>query len=733
MPSLHAPATLPVSSNRGVGGAVFLGLFAVLAVMACFKYLALHSTVCDLGVFLSNLYSVHTYGQWWRAFLGHAQPLLPLYALIYRLVPDQAAPLVLLILQAFALALPALLAARRYGLLAALAYALYFPVWTNGLFDFHLDHLLIPILFGFLAAARSQRFGLAVALGLLPCLIKEPYALTTVCCGAYLAFVSGERKSGWWLMILGALYFYVVTVWLVPYCTVDDGSGAPGGAFAWLGGGPGAALLTCLTHPATVLGQMFGTADKWNSLFFLFGALLFFPLFRPKLLLPALPALLLPLLSSQPGDSGWTSHYTAGAAGALFFAFCEVLGPVRILARQSGSGVRQFGLVLFAALGLGHFLLAPSPVSRLFLLTDNFAFSMEAYEPTARDAAILAEILKAVPRDPDVPVVSQNTLNWGALAERLDYDSFPLGVFTPHPVRDLSGATLADFWKFVRTGQTDLPVRTWQAQYVLLDLTRPWFVRDQGCAFHNGACQDKDVADAFTHDVDKAKAQLQTVYDEGGFLILRRPGAKPAPAPAARPEVEPAAPQRPAPGQNAPASPTNGAAPAVAPAQQPGAPAGQTAAPAGQPAAPAVAPATPAPGNTDQIEVEELDRFPSQRTQKKARQAHPDAQAAPDAAPATNGGATVAPDAAPPPADVPVEKHRRSRRHKDATDASAQTAPAGGENTPTTDGAAAVGPGSADAPAQTPTTRQSRSRRHKKAADVPAQAAPAGGENVPAP
>jgi hypothetical protein len=55
MPSLHAPVDLPVGSNRGFGGAVFLGLFAVLAVMACFKYLALHSTVFDLGVFLSNL------------------------------------------------------------------------------------------------------------------------------------------------------------------------------------------------------------------------------------------------------------------------------------------------------------------------------------------------------------------------------------------------------------------------------------------------------------------------------------------------------------------------------------------------------------------------------------------------------------------------------------------------------------------------------------------------------
>ena len=35
MPDIHAPATLPAgTTNRGFGGAVFFGLFAVLAVSA---------------------------------------------------------------------------------------------------------------------------------------------------------------------------------------------------------------------------------------------------------------------------------------------------------------------------------------------------------------------------------------------------------------------------------------------------------------------------------------------------------------------------------------------------------------------------------------------------------------------------------------------------------------------------------------------------------------------------
>jgi hypothetical protein len=745
MPDIHAPVLLPAGSGRGFGGGVFLGLFGVLSLMACLKYLALHSTVFDLGVFLSNIYSLHNDGQWWRAFLGHAQPLLPVYAQVYRLVPDQAAPLVLLAAQAFVLALPALWAARRYGMLAALAYALYFPVWTNALFDFHLDHLLIPLLFGFLAAATSGRYRLAVVLGLLPALVKEPYALTTAFCGLYLLAAARQSRAGWGLILFGGLYFYVATAWLVPFCTAEGGFGAPSGAYAWLGSGPGTALLTLLTHPLDALAVVFGVPGKWKYLAFLFGALLFFPIFRPKLLLPALPALALALLSTQPSAYGWANHYTAGAAGALFFAFCEVLGPVRILARQAGNGVRRFGLLIFLALAGGHVLLAPSPVSRLFWTTDNFAFSIEAYEPTARDAGILGEILRSVPRDPALPVVSQNTLNWGALAERRDYNSFPLGVFDPHPVRDLSGATWMNLWTFIRTGQTpNLPVRTWQAGYVLLDLTRPWFVLDRGCDFQNGACRDEDVAREFTALVTRARRELETVYDQDGFLILRRPqAAVPDKAPALTPAAPPAeaAPASPAAGETpqAPAGPGQGSQPA---ASQPAGPGHTSPPPAGTPAPvpagpqpAAQTPATPpAPNAGGDIEVEVLDRFPGQRHGAK-----PMPTVAPPSAGQPSGtGPAVTPETAPQENEAPARpasQSRRSRRHRPPAEQS--TPPAA----PTPDAAVpgsetTVAPAGDAAPAPEAQPRPSRrSRRHRAPTPVspPGPTEPAAGDQAPSP
>jgi uncharacterized membrane protein len=765
----HAPALLPEPPARKVGGAVFAGLFGVLAVMSCLKYLALHSTVFDLGVFLSNLHSLHVAGQWWRAFLGHAQPLLPVYAQVYRLAPDQAAPLALLVSQAFVLALPAFFAGRRHGTLAALAYALFFPVWTNALFDFHLDHLLVPILYGFLAAATTGRVGWAVVLGLAPSLVKEPYALTTICCGAYLWLCEGRRGPGLFLAAFGALYFYLATSLVVPFCTADAGLGVQSGAFAWLGGSPGAALATMIAQPGKVLAVVLGVPGKWKYLLFLFGSLLFFPLLRPKLLLPALPTIALSLLSTNPGYYGWANHYTAGAAGALFFAFCQVLGPVRVLARQSGAGA---GRVVFAVVGwlaIAHVMLAPSPVSRLFWTTDNFAFSADAYEPTARDAAILAEILKAVPQDPTVAVVSQNTLNWGALAERLDYNSFPLGVFAPHPVRDLSGATWADFWTFVRTRQTpNLPVRSWQAQYVLLDLTRPWFVLDRGCEFIQGACRDEDVAREFNVFVIRARQEFETLYDQGGFLILRRPrAATPPPAPAgppaeaaagqpaegvaASPPVnqpgvlpagQPATPGQP-PASAAPGAPVPPGQPSTAPKAGP-APAAPPS-PAGLPAVPGSAPIPAAPPRTApdgdlgaEIEVEVLDRFPSQRA-KKPKPSGREGEAAPADQPGpTSVQPAPAASVVPAPADAPAVEgeappRRRQRRPKPEAVESAPTSEAGpGQPAAPSAASSAVVPAPADASAaegEAPARRRQRRPKPEAAESAPTSEA---GQGQPA-
>jgi uncharacterized membrane protein len=510
-----------------VSGAVFaLSFFAVLATMACLKYLSLHTTVFDLGIYLSNLFAVSKGGEWWRAFNGHIQPLLPVFGVLCDMSSDSAAPFLLLIVQALFLALPIVLAAPRFGLMAAMAYALYFAVWFNALFDFHPDFLVVPSLFIFFLLADSGLIWAAFATALLPMLVKEPYALQTAACGIYLLCVSRRRLPGLLLALFGCLYFFAATRYAIPFFTADAGVGLEGGAFSWLGDGIGAMLGHIILHPLDTLGAVFGNAGKLKYLLGVFGALAFLSLVRPLALIVALPCLALSLLSSLPNYYSLANHYAAGLIAPLFYAFCKALGPSRDAFGRYGVPPVLFNLLLALILLAGHVMLSPSPISRLFWQGEAWGYHYSAYQPTARDAEIIKAIHEYVPEDPFIAVSVQNTLNWGAAARRLNYNSFPLGVERPHPVQFMTVDDLAGVRRFVATGEKPpMDIRSWKADYVLLDLKRPWFMVDTGCDWR-GACNDRLVAAEFLAAMNKAKTIFNVIYQNDGFMILRRKAGK---------------------------------------------------------------------------------------------------------------------------------------------------------------------------------------------------------------
>jgi len=166
----------------------------VLGGLSVAKYFSLHSTGFDLGIFIWNISNaIHENG---RLFFGHSQPLMIVYSSIYNILPDQLGPPALLILQAFALALPVNWIWKAYGPLPALAYMLNFGVWYNALFDFHFDHLAIPILFiFFLSTERNQHYK-AVLAGLFLLLVKEPYAFQIQLTGKARANACNINRAG---------------------------------------------------------------------------------------------------------------------------------------------------------------------------------------------------------------------------------------------------------------------------------------------------------------------------------------------------------------------------------------------------------------------------------------------------------------------------------------------------------------------------------------------------------
>jgi len=183
---------MTASHNNKKGLLIFAFLASLLSVMAVLKYHNLNSTYFDLGVFLSNFYMISV-GQWQRIYLTHVQPYSLIFSLPYQILPGFLLPPVILIAQASLLAFPVIGLYKHYGIIPTIAFALYFPLWYNALFDFHIDHLAVPLLFGFFFFERQGKTGLAILMAVLLTFVKEIFSLQAAFCGLFLLFI---RKKG---------------------------------------------------------------------------------------------------------------------------------------------------------------------------------------------------------------------------------------------------------------------------------------------------------------------------------------------------------------------------------------------------------------------------------------------------------------------------------------------------------------------------------------------------------
>jgi uncharacterized membrane protein len=525
-------------------------LGAILCLLVTVRYVALSSNVADLGFFLNNLANIDS--QWQRAFYGHVQPLMLLWGAGYQALPASVAPLALVSLQVLALLGSVVAIWRVFGALPGVAMLLYYPLWANALFDFHFDHLAVPLLAAFFIACERRRFGWAALAAATLALVKEPFALQTVACGLYFGWLAFHlRGSGVSerLVVLGALlafwggsWFYGTTHWLIPYF----GDGGPGtlqsGAFSLLGSSLSEMIWTLVSRPDRVLAEIFGTPGKLVYLLVVFGLLAFVPLLRPAALIVALPLLMIAMLSQLDNHYGYANHYTAGVIVPAIVAFrdglpvargyfvsltawveskCEQLYLCKAAFTSVNSG-SVFTFILLAWLLAGHWAFASSPISRLFWTDKVWSYSWRAYLPTERDAMIKTAILNHVPAaDAKLFVSTQNTLNWGYLASQEVYLPFPLGVAKPYRVMDWANRDWHGLREFVRTGYKS-PAISYEryADYVVLDMKRPYFVIDLGCTWLYGACQDESVENIFLNYVSFARKYYEVVFEQDGFIIL---------------------------------------------------------------------------------------------------------------------------------------------------------------------------------------------------------------------
>ncbi len=574
-----------------IGLAIIIPLIVLSLVIA--KVFTLHSSYFDLGIFDSKLYRISKYGEWQLAFAGHIHWFELPFAWFCGLFPETFLPYLLVSMQMALLFLPAIWFYKKNGVFVSFAYVLYYPVWANTFFDFHFDHLVVPLLFFFYSALMDRRIWWAVLSAMLIMFVKEPFALQTAACGVLFLCCAISPKSIWsqqldsinhrkliiggvWLIGIGLGYFYFAINYLLPYFTPESwGSVLGGKAFGWLGKDIGEIIWTIFSEPHTILIDIFSTPKKIIYLAVVFGLTGFIALLRPIFLVPAIPPLAIAMLSRLPNYYDYNTHYTAGLIIPVMIAFVyglpqaeriwgrvvawsmiayrylydSIHSLINIPKRSGGIASSIFSLYfkdkslkpsafytskndaqanffykgLFCFILCGHVFFSPSPISRLFWSDKVWSYSWQAYVPTDRDSMIKTMVEKYIPADFDVSVTTQNTINSSHLAHRRTYLPFPMGIFEPYQAADSSSFSLHGFWLFLTSGDKAFVKQNFRyADYVILDLKRPYFLVDKGCEWIYGVCNDKSVAEKFLSLVHSTYSVYDKVFEQDDFIILRR-------------------------------------------------------------------------------------------------------------------------------------------------------------------------------------------------------------------
>ncbi len=476
-------------------------LFCVMATMAVLKYQSLHSAYTDLGIFLNHFFVIGQ-GEYWRMFYGHVQPLMLPWSWFYNGLPPEITANSILVLQAGMLSLPALWLYRQYGRMAALAYALFFPLWYNALFDFHMDHMAVVLLSGFFIALKRNYIKIAVSAAILLALVKEPFALQTATCGVVLLLETRKRLTALFLIVFGLAWFFLSIQFLIPLYAGETNDAMGIASYKWLGDTVMDKIVYICTNPQAIVMDIINTPKKALYLTYLLGSLGGISLLSPIYLIPAVPILAMSLLSNVDNHYGIAHHYTAGLIAPLVFGFAEGLPRARRLWKRIKLPAAAFGCIIVLWMLGCHILFSPSPLGRLFWLPKVWSYQRSAYSPTTRDAMIKDALGKFIPADPTIAVSSHTTVNWHHLANRQFYFAFPLAVTEAFDVPVVHKQVLAD--------------------YVVLDLKRPWFIGDKGCEWLYGECRNPEITDQFRTLVVAAKKSHEVVFEKDGFLILKK-------------------------------------------------------------------------------------------------------------------------------------------------------------------------------------------------------------------
>ncbi len=315
----------------------------ILFLYSSFRHAAFQSTAYDLGIYDQIIYLISQGMQPISSFLGFhflgdhgAIAIYPL-ALLYKIYPSvywlflvQSACLTSGVLFTYRLAVLGGLN-QSLSVAVSLAYLLYPEIFNINLFDFHPDVLAVPAFFGAILAAKEKKilwFVLSI-FWILSC--KAVFALTVIAIGIWLLLFEKRRWYGLTAIILGVAWFLIVTQLIIPYFSGNEAAGVS--RYSYLGDSVLGVILNTFLKPQLILGKIV-SLDSFVYLLEVAVAVIWW--LNPRqfiLLVPAIPTLLLNILSVDPMQRSLIYQYSLPVLPFLFLVVIATLAK-----QQPGLG-----------------------------------------------------------------------------------------------------------------------------------------------------------------------------------------------------------------------------------------------------------------------------------------------------------------------------------------------------------------------------------------------------------
>jgi len=437
--------------------------FAVAGVL---HHRAFHSAANDLAFFDQIIWN-SAHGRLFATsfvpynFLGqHVEPVLLLYALLYRL---WAAPELLLISQsliAASAAIPLFHVARRllrHEAFAALIAGAYLssPYLHHAVnFDFHPETMAPVFVFlGYRFILDGRRRAAVGAL--LPLLLLKEDTVLLLLGVAWLCWLRRERRLGATLAGIAVGWGALTTLVIMPH--IRSGPSDLEERYGYLGTGAADILVGLATHPQRALAHLL-TWGAALTLLGIVGSAGFLPLAAPAELLAAAPLFAFHLLSTHAPQSHLRLHYSAEILPLIWIAAvcglgnltpwppsreeggdspqcrdvplsAPIFGWLALLPRGKGPGVRSPPLVfLVVSAAIAFWAASPFPPARGF---DPARFQGDRVQQRA-----VAEAIALIP--PGASVSAQTGIG-PHLAYRTTLDEFPEGIGADYILLDARG------------------------------------------------------------------------------------------------------------------------------------------------------------------------------------------------------------------------------------------------------------------------------------------------------